>query len=98
MRYPNIICAVALSSFAASPALADVTNPNPHAVISIVGADRVSLREPAQRLEQGFAIKLVDPQGQTMAGLKVDFVVDRPVEVLPPPGAPPLPPAATYGP
>lgn len=80
-------------------ASAEVRNPNPNAVLSIVGNPNpwILFRTPGQVLEEGFAIKLVSPSGEPLRGLEVDFTVNHPVQTLQPPGTPPSPPAALYG-
>lgn len=54
-------------------AIAEVASQNPNAIISIIGPDAFNVSSPGQLLGQRFAVRMVDPQGQPIEGLTVDF-------------------------
>ena len=56
-------------------AFAEVIRQNPNALMSIEGTDTFSIRQD-EVLAQLFAVRIVDPQGQPIAGLTVDFYPD----------------------
>jgi hypothetical protein len=98
MKYRELICAAALAMFTATGAFARVVNGNPNCIISTVGADSAFVSSPGQVLPDGFAVRLTNPQGSPLQGLKVEFFVNTLLELpLPPPGSPPLPPVEMYG-
>jgi hypothetical protein len=98
MKYRVLICAAATAMLMATGAFARVVNGNPNCIISTVGADTIFVSSPGQVLPDGFAVRLTNPQGSPLQGLKVEFFVDAQLSLpLPPPGTPPLPPAEMYG-
>jgi len=54
-------------------ALATVNNPNPNVTISIISAQSFDVNRPGQTIPGQFAVRLVDPQGNPIQGLTVDF-------------------------
>ncbi len=98
MKYRELICAAAIAMFAATGASARVVNRNPNCTIAIVGADTAFVSSPGQVLPDGFAVRLTNPQGIPLQGLKVQFFVDAQLSFgeSPPPN-PPLPPVEMYG-
>lgn len=51
----------------------EVVSQNPNAIISIVGPDAFSIGKPGEALREPFVVRIVDPQGQPIEGLTVDF-------------------------
>jgi hypothetical protein len=98
MKYRELICVAAIAMFTATGAFARVVNGNPNCVISTVGADTTFFSSPGEVLPDGFAVRLTNPQGSPLQGLKVEFFVNELLEFPePPPDSPPLPPAEMYG-
>lgn len=98
MKLSRLVFAAAFIGLSAMPAQARVLQRNEECLMSIVGTDSVTLTMPAQVHEQGFAVQMKDVQGSPLSGMEVWFFVDEPLQNgLLPPGAPPLPPAETYG-
>ena len=73
---------------------ATVSNPNPNLAVSILGAENFTLQASGIRLP-GFAVRVTDPQGLPIAGLVVEFLVDKPLCAPLQPCN--LPPASLYG-
>jgi hypothetical protein len=97
MKYRDLICVV-VSMVAATCAFASVSNRNPYCVIATVGADSAYFSSPAEIFTDGCVVRLPNPQGKPLQGLKVEFFVNHPIGFPePPPGSPPLPPLETYG-
>lgn len=94
MRKLRSLWVVAVFWWGAASALAAVQNLNPNATISIIGTDAVLLTTPAQVFHEGFTVRLVNPQGQPMPGLVVEFFVNQVFVIT---GSPPPPPLGTYG-
>jgi hypothetical protein len=65
--------ATILLCFGCSAASADTFNPNPNAVISILGSDRYVVRAPGATASPGLAIRVVDARGNPIQGLTVSF-------------------------
>ena len=82
------------AAFVAPGAMGAVSNPNPNLIISIVGADDFTLRQPGARMP-GPAVRVTDPLGAPIAGLVVEFLIDKPLCAPLQPCN--LPPASTYG-
>ncbi len=98
MKYRELIFLAAVALFTATGAFARVVNGNPNCVIATVGADTAYVSSPGQVLPDGFAVRLTDPQGSPLQGLKVEFFVNQLLSFPePPPGSPPLPPVEMYG-
>lgn len=97
MKLTHLICAIALFGLGAMPATAQVP-PGRTCLMTSVGTDAITLRTPAQAHPEGFAVQLTDLQGNPLPGVEVWFFVNTLLTIGPPaPGAPPLPPAETYG-
>jgi len=81
-------------TFASGGASAEVFSQNPYATMSIIGADAVTLGKADRGF--AFAVRMVDPQGQPIEGLTVEFFNDYIICIPLDPHCV-LPPGEVYG-
>ncbi|WP_129831815.1 Ig-like domain-containing protein [Pseudolysobacter antarcticus] len=81
---------------ASNLACADVRNPNPNLTISIIGSDSFNVSAPGVEIPAIFSVRVVDPQGNPIPGLTVEFFTNYSICFAGDPRCV-LPPQAMYG-
>ena len=96
MRYHSRFAVCIGFSLFACGAEGRLTNPNPNATIAFAGPSTVSIPGPGQGIANPFAVRIVDPNGDPIQGLTVEFSTDVSVCIEGDPHCQ-LPPSEVYG-